>query len=128
MLALQYASGSCRGDLVVQSTQLVSRMTRSKQEGEAVTVMHSGVEHSSEQTRLLFSEGTRPVFAEPSPFGVDRNVTFHSGDVDQSGTPTVLPMELPAAVGEAGEALPAWAREVWERARAGVVGRRDAAL
>jgi hypothetical protein len=42
MLALQYASADCRGDLVVNSTQLVSRVSVTKPDEGAVRVTHSG--------------------------------------------------------------------------------------
>ena len=121
MLALQYASAECRGDLVVNSTQLVSRMAADKKgDGDGpVEVMHSGMVQSSEQTHLVFSASVRSAFAEDSPFGVDRNVTFIEGDVDQSGRPLPqgLPMDLPADT--SAEDLPPWSQALFKKYEGG---------
>lgn len=119
MLALQYASTECRGDLVVNSTQLISRMSADKRGDGAVQVRHSGTVQSSGQTRLVFSASARMAFAEESPWGIDRNVLFIDGDVDQSGKPLPLglPMELSADV-NAGD-LPPWSQAVFQKYEGG---------
>jgi hypothetical protein len=103
MLALQYASRAVRDDLFANSTKLRSRM-----DPDRVPTDNLGNEISPEDRHVIFedADACRSAFANPSPFGVDRNVAFLPGPLDYDVKLGELPTQLPPV--PAGITLPKW--------------------
>jgi ectoine hydroxylase-related dioxygenase (phytanoyl-CoA dioxygenase family) len=129
ILGLQYAAASASDDLVRNGTHLRSR--HGTVLGPSARVP-GGYEINLSQPNppLFFSRDCQHVFAEPSPFGVQRPVEFVDHTIDWEGNENALPMRLPGlplpnlplseesnadVEGSAGQAQPAWLRTTCAR-------------